>query len=146
MAVPLPMRPTEAHDELRRIAGETMSRKARSRTSLGTFIRGRIASRLMLLAVMRQRVNLTTASIPGPRAPLHLCGARVLEVLPLLPLVANEPLGVGALSYDGRLAVGVVADPQVYPDLDVFVGGAEEELRALGMAPRPAPVGTGGTP
>ena len=93
---------------------------------------------------MRQRVNLTTASIPGPRTPLHLCGARVLEVFPVLPLVANEPLGVGALSYDGRLAVGVVADPDVYPDLEVFVAGAEEVLGALGVVPRAAPLVTGG--
>jgi WS/DGAT/MGAT family acyltransferase len=136
MAVPLPMRDMDAEDELRRIAVQTATRKARARTSLGTLIRGRFARRLMLLAVMRQRVNVTTASIPGPVMPLYLCGARVLEVVPVLPLIANEPLGVGALSYAGQLTVGVVADRDTYPDLDVFVAGAREELEALGVSPR----------
>ncbi len=145
MAVPLHMRKSDPHDELRHIAADTAARKARARTSLGTFVRGRIASRLVLFAVMRQRVNLTTASIPGPVAPLYLGGARVLEVFPVLPLVANEPLGVGALSYAGQLAVGVVADPDVYPDLADFVSGAAAELRAVGVTPHPAPAVTGGT-
>jgi diacylglycerol O-acyltransferase / wax synthase len=139
MAVPLAMRESDAEEELRRIAAETATRKARARTSLGTLIRGRLARRLMLVAVMRQRVNVTTASIPGPTAPLHLAGARVLEVFPVLPLIANEPLGVGALSYAGALNVGVVADRDAYHDLDVFVAGAREELDMLGVSTRPMP-------
>ena len=87
----------------------------------------------MLLAVMRQRVNVTTASIPGPTEPLYLAGARVLEVFPVLPLIANEPLGVGALSYAGALAIGVVADRDAHPDLEVFTAAVHAELRALGM-------------
>jgi WS/DGAT/MGAT family acyltransferase len=140
MAVPLPMRETDAADELRRIAADTAARKARARTSLGTLIRGRFVRRLTLVAVMRQRVNVTTASIPGPTMPLYLCGARLLEVFPVLPLIANEPLGVGALSYAGQLNVSVVADRDVYPDLDVFVAGALEQLQALGVSPRATPM------
>jgi diacylglycerol O-acyltransferase / wax synthase len=87
----------------------------------------------MLTAVMRQRVNLTSASVPGPEVPLSLAGARVLEVFPVLPLIANESLGVGALSYTGAFTVGVVADRDAYPDLDVFAAGAREELHALGV-------------
>jgi diacylglycerol O-acyltransferase len=139
MAVPLPMRESDAADELRRIAAQTAARKARARTSLGTLIRGRFARRLMLFAVMRQRVNVTTASIPGPTMPLYLCGARLLEVFPVLPLIANEPLGVGALSYAGQFNIGVVADQDAYPDLDVFMAGAREELQTLGVSPHATP-------
>jgi diacylglycerol O-acyltransferase len=139
MAVPLAMRESDAGDELRRIAAETATRKARARTSLGTLIRGRFARRLMLFAVMRQRVNVTTASIPGPTEPRYLAGARVLEVIPVLPLIANEPLGGGALSYAGALNIGVVADRDAYPDPDLFVAGAREELDMLGVSIRPAP-------
>jgi WS/DGAT/MGAT family acyltransferase len=139
MAVPLTMRESPADDGLHRIAVETAVRKAKARTSLGTLIRGRFARRLMLIAVMRQRVNVTTASIRGPATPRYLCGARVLEVFPVLPLIANEPLGVGALSYAGQLNIGVVADRDTYPDLDAFVAGGCEELLALGVIPRTAP-------
>jgi diacylglycerol O-acyltransferase / wax synthase len=137
MAVPLAMRESDAGDELRRIAAETATRKMRARTSLGTLIRGRLVRRLMLFAVMRQRVNVTTASIPGPTVPLYLTGARVVEVFPALPLIANEALGVGALSYAGAFSIGVVADRDAYPDLDVFVAGAREELDTLGVPTHP---------
>ena len=139
MAVPLAMRGPNAGGELRRIAAETATRKRRARTSLGTLIRGRLMRRLMLFAVMRQRVNVTTASIPGPTVPLYLAGARVLEVFPVLPLIANEPLGVGALSYAGAFNIGIVADRDAYPDLDVFVAGAREELDTLGVSSHPMP-------
>jgi diacylglycerol O-acyltransferase / wax synthase len=145
MAVPLAMRESDAGDELRRIAAETATRKMRARTSLGTLIRGRLVRRLMLFVVMRQRVNVTTASIPGPTVPLYLTGARVLEVFPVLPLIANEPLGVGALSYAGAFNIGVVADRDAYPDLDVFVAGAREELDRLGVTAHRAPPGTART-
>ena len=139
MAVPLAMREPDAGEELRRIAAQTTARKARARTSLGTLIRGRLMRRLVLFAVMRQRVNVTTASIPGPAVPLYLTGARVLEVFPVLPLIANEPLGVGALSYAGAFNIGVAADRDAYPDLGVFVAGAQEELETLGISTHPIP-------
>lgn len=139
MAVPLAMREPDAGDELRRIAAQTTARKARARTSLGTLIQGRLMRRLVLFAAMRQRVNVTTASIPGPAVPLYLTGARVLEVFPVLPLIANEPLGVGALSYAGAFNIGVAADRDAYPDLGVFVAGAREELETLGISTHPIP-------
>jgi hypothetical protein len=133
MAVPLPLGVSDASDRLRRVATETRARKARARTSLAALLRGRLARRLMLVAVMRQRVNVASASIPGPTEPRYLAGARVLEVFPVLPLIANEPLGVAALSYDGALTIGVVADRDAFPDIDVFTGAMREELEALGV-------------
>jgi len=133
MAVPLALGGSDPGRRLRQIAAETARRKVRARTSLGTLIGGRIARGLMLKAVMRQRVNVATASIPGPTAPLYLAGARLLEVFPVLPLIANEPLGVGALSYAGAFDIGVVADRDAFPDLDVFAAGVREELHALGV-------------
>jgi diacylglycerol O-acyltransferase len=137
MAVPLTLGVSDPGDRLRRIAADTAGRKARPRTSLGTLFRGRIARRLMLKAVIRQRVNATSASIPGPTVPLYLAGARVLEVFPVLPLIANEPLGVGALSYAGAFNIGVVADRDAYPDIDVLATGMREELHDLGVAVEP---------
>jgi diacylglycerol O-acyltransferase / wax synthase len=132
MVVPLPVGVSDPGDRLRRIAAITAERKAQPHTSLDTLFRGRIARLLMLKAVARQRVNVTSASIPGPAAPLYLAGARVLEVFAVLPLIANEPLGVGGLSYAGMFTIGVVADREAYPDLDVFAAGVRADLRDLG--------------
>ena len=140
MAVPLPLGVADPGLRLREIAAETANRKARTRTSLGTLFGGRVARRLLLMAVMRQRVNVCSASIPGPEVPLYLAGAQVLEVFPILPLIANEPLGVGALSYVGALAIGVVADQDAYPDLDAFAAGLREELHLLGVPTHPTSI------
>ena len=140
MAVPLPLGVADPGLGLREIAAETTNRKARTRTSLGTLFGGRVARRLLLMAVMRQRVNLCSASIHGPEVPHYLAGARVLEVFPILPLIANEPLGVGALSYAGRFTIGVVADRDAYPDLDAFAAGLGEELHALGVPTHPTSI------
>ncbi|HWD42512.1 MAG TPA: wax ester/triacylglycerol synthase family O-acyltransferase [Actinomycetota bacterium] len=134
MAVPLALGVPDPGRRLRQIAAETARRKARARAPLGTLFGGRIIRRLLLKAVVRQRVNVTTASVPGPEAPLYLAGARLLEVYPVLPLIANEPLGVGGLSYAGTFAIGVVADRDACPDLDVFTAAMRDDLRALGMA------------
>jgi diacylglycerol O-acyltransferase / wax synthase len=132
MAVPLDLGEADPERRLRRIAGETTIRKARARTSLGNLmVGGRLGRQLILAAVMRQRVNATSASIPGPTRSLYLAGARLLEVYPVLPLVANEPLGIGALSYAGTLSIGVTADRDAFPDFDVFVDGVRDEFRRL---------------
>jgi diacylglycerol O-acyltransferase / wax synthase len=143
MAVPLPLGIADPGLRLGEIAAETANRKARTRTSLGTLFGGRIARRLLLMAVVRQRVNVCSASIPGPQVPLYLAGAQVLEVFPVLPLIANEPLGVGALSYAGAFSIGVVADRDAFPDLDVFTAGVRQALRALGVSTDPTPIHPG---
>jgi hypothetical protein len=85
----------------------------------------------MLKLAMRQRVNVTTASIPGPEVPLYIAGARILDVFPVLPLMANEPLGVGAVSYAGTFDIGITADRDALPDIDVLTAGVRDELRVL---------------
>jgi WS/DGAT/MGAT family acyltransferase len=145
MAVPLHLGGADPHERLRRIAAETTFRKSRARTSLDSLLVGGLPGRLMLTAVMRQRVNATSASIPGPRTPLHLAGARALDVVPILPLVANEPLGVCALSYAGALIIGITVDPDAYPDLEVLVAAMRDELRALGLPTLDAPANPAAT-
>lgn len=131
MVVPLLLEESDPVRRLQQIASETAKRKARTRTSLGTLFRGRIARGLMLKAVIRQRVNVTTASIPGPKQPLYLAGARMLEAFPVLPLIGNVPLGVGALSYAGTFNIGITADRDAFPDIDVLTAGVRDELQAL---------------
>jgi diacylglycerol O-acyltransferase len=79
----------------------------------------------------RQPVSVTSADVPGPQTPLYLAGARLLEVFPLLPLIAKVPLGVGALSYAGQFNIMAVADQDACPDLDIFAASAQDELRTL---------------
>lgn len=113
------------------MAAETAERKVLHRPSLGTMFGHKLVAALLLKFVVRQRVNVVTADLPGPIGPLSFAGAPLLEVFPLLNLLGNESLGVGALSYAGTFGVMAVADEGGYPDLDVFAAGAREALRVL---------------
>jgi diacylglycerol O-acyltransferase len=139
MVVPLRLGESDPERRLGDIVAETRSRKAKARTSLGVLMHGRLFRRLMLSLVMRQRVNATSASIPGPSTPLYLAGAQLLEVFPLLPLIANEPIGIGGLSYAGELFIGIVVDGEAFPDLAVFAEAARNDLRELTSHNSPPP-------
>jgi WS/DGAT/MGAT family acyltransferase len=89
------------------------------------FARSALATRLF---------NLTVTNVPGPQVPLYAFGARMEEVLPLVPLAAQHSVGVAVVSYDGRVFFGLNGDLRTTPDLDVLARGIEsalDELRAL---------------
>jgi len=131
MVVPLPIGESEPGVRLGQIAAEADRQKASSHPNLGTMFRSRLARRALLAFLDRHPVSVTTADVPGPPQPLYLAGARLLEVFPVLPLIAKVTIGVGALSYAGQLNVTVVADRDAVPDLDTFAAAARSELRAL---------------
>jgi WS/DGAT/MGAT family acyltransferase len=76
------------------------------------------------------RVNLFVTDVPGPSSPLWLAGARLLEAVPVAPLVQHVGLGVAALSYAGELTVSVLADGSV-TDLHLLADGVAESFEVL---------------
>src|SRR5271165_1057664 len=81
--------------------------------------------------------NLTVTNVPGPRQTLYAFGAPLREVHPLVPLAAEHAVGVAAVSYDGSVFFGIVADHDTVPDLDVLVsamGASVEELLSAARA------------
>ncbi len=86
--------------------------------------------------------NVTVTNVPGPKQTLYAFGAPLREVHPLVPLAAEHAVGVAALSYDGNVFFGVVADRDTVPDLEVLLsalGASVQELlsaaRAGGLVP-----------
>jgi diacylglycerol O-acyltransferase len=131
MLVALPVGVSDPSKRLAQIAAETATGKARSHPSVGVVLRSRLARRIALKLLDRQPVNVTSADLPGPPQPVYLAGAQVLEVFPLLPLMANVSLGIGALSYAGQFNITAVADLDAYPDLHIFTTSVRDELAAL---------------
>lgn len=81
--------------------------------------------------------NVTITNVPGPQQTLYAFGAPLREVHPLVPLAAEHAVGVAALSYDGNVFFGVVADGDAVPDLEVLLsalGASVEELLAVARA------------
>jgi WS/DGAT/MGAT family acyltransferase len=141
MAVPLPVGEPDALRRLRLIAADTATRKARARPQVyAGIMASRAAARVALWIMGRQRmVNLSVSNVPGPRAPLHLAGARLLEAYPVISLMGNLTLGVVVLSYAGQLNLTVVADRDGCPDLPVFLAGVERSLAELETRRPPVP-------
>jgi diacylglycerol O-acyltransferase / wax synthase len=137
MVVPLPIGASEAGERLRRIVAETAKRKARRRPSLGTLLWSGIARWIVWKVLDRQPVNVAVADLPGPKLPLYLAGAQLLEAFPVLPLIAKVSLGVGGLSYAGQFNIIAIADRTICPDLEVFATSARNELQALARWQRP---------
>ena len=75
--------------------------------------------------------NLVVTNIPGPQQPLYLLGRRLIELYPQAPLAANQSVSVAALSYDGRIGFGVLADHDRVPDVDVLTRAIETSLDEL---------------
>jgi hypothetical protein len=137
MVVPLPLDVADPLERLSRISASTATRKSRDRSAVGKMFRSSLATHLLLIAVDRQRVNVCSANIPGPRTLASLVGSQVLEVVPILPLISRVSLGVGAVSYAGAFTIGITADRDRYPDLDLLVAGMERELNDLRAVCRP---------
>jgi diacylglycerol O-acyltransferase / wax synthase len=76
-------------------------------------------------------VNLVVTNVPGPQAPLYCLGGRMLEAYPMVPLSRNLNLGIAILSYCGTLHLGLLADRDQWPDLDVLEAGIDESFAEL---------------
>ena len=145
MAVPLPLGEPDPVRRLQLIASETAARKqkARPQVSSGIF-RFAFAQRTFCRLLPHQHyMNLSVSNVPGPPVPLYLAGARLLELVPLVPIVGNLTLAVGVLSYAGQLNLTAVADRDGCPDVEVFAQGVRSALEDLARSVL-APTSEGG--
>jgi WS/DGAT/MGAT family acyltransferase len=79
-------------------------------------------------------VNLVISNVPGVQMPLYAGGSRLLEVYPTLPLTPNTGLIICVLSYDNNLHFGIVADPNLLPDIDILPAGLARAFERLRKA------------
>lgn len=89
------------------------------------------------LTETQRMVNVVVTNVPGPPVPLYCLGARMLEAFPVVPLGGNLSLSIAILSYDGALTIGITADPDLVPDLEVLTRDIEAGLVAVGAAWHP---------
>jgi WS/DGAT/MGAT family acyltransferase len=91
---------------------------------------------LFRLASRSSVANIILTNVPGPRVPVYLLGARQLETYPVVPILANQGLGIALMSYDDGLFWGFNADWDAVPDLHDLVVGVTAGFDELnGAAP-----------
>ena len=77
------------------------------------------------------------SNVPGPPVDLGLLGRPLASIFPAVPILDGHSLTIGALSYRGRLHLGITADAVVVPDaLDLGrdLEQAFDTLRVLPVA------------
>jgi len=78
--------------------------------------------------------NLVVSNVSGPQVPLYMLGCEVKAMYPLGPIFHGSGLNITVMSLNGNLDVGLIACPELLPDLwamaDDFAVGMEELLAA----------------
>jgi hypothetical protein len=73
-------------------------------------------------------VHTFVSDLRGPDVPLSLLGCRVLDVIPLSVATGNVTVSFIALSYDNRLVITMIFDPETCPDADRLGSALELQL------------------
>jgi WS/DGAT/MGAT family acyltransferase len=98
------------------------------------------ARRLLVRGAARvASFNTVVSNVPGPPVGLELIGRAVLAIHPMIPLLEGHGLTIGALSYGGRLHLGVTTDAKVAPDAVEIARDLESAFDALRHEPAPEP-------
>jgi WS/DGAT/MGAT family acyltransferase len=87
-----------------------------------------LMSEFARITALSRPYNLVVTNVPGPRFPVFVGGARMIACYPLVPLFANQALGVALFSYDGVLYWGFNADWDALPDLHDLVDAVDREV------------------
>jgi diacylglycerol O-acyltransferase len=75
--------------------------------------------------------NLLISNVPGPQKPLYFLGAQLRAMYPLGPLFHSSGLNITVMSLNGTLNVGIIACPQLVPDVRELAENFPVELTTL---------------
>ncbi len=83
------------------------------------------------LAATTRSYNMVVTNVPGPSFSVEILGARMREIHPIVPLFANQGLGIALFSYAGGLFWGFHADRDALPDLHDLVELVQREFERM---------------
>ncbi len=142
MPVDLPVAETDPSAVLRTIRDRTrVAKSGGAAAAFGALARAGdllppVARRLVARAAMRAApFNAAISNVPGPPVPLALLGRRLTSIHPAVPLLDGHAVSIGALSYEGRLHVGLYADPAIVTDVAGLARDVESAFDTLRLAP-----------
>ena len=107
---------------------------AQALTSLADFAPPTIMSQAARLQRRQRFFNLVVTNVPGPQVPLYLMGRQMRAFYPVVPLAHNQALGIAIMSYDGRLAFGLLGDYDALPDLETLADDLRTAIADLSRA------------
>jgi WS/DGAT/MGAT family acyltransferase len=63
-----------------------------------------------------RKASAVVSNVPGPQAPLYLCGQRISEMYFWVPQSGTIGTGLSVLTYAGQVYFGVISDQQLVPE------------------------------
>jgi diacylglycerol O-acyltransferase / wax synthase len=83
--------------------------------------------------------NLILSNVPGPQAQLYFLGCKLDTMYPLGPVLGFAGLNITVMSLNGELGIGIIACPDLLPDLwglaDAFPDALKELLECSAAQP-----------
>ena len=98
------------------------------------FSRAARATFRLATSVGRPQWNLVISNVPGPQFPLYCAGARLVAHYPVSVITDGIGLNITAMSYDGHVDVGIIADRDQMPDVWQLIGWLDDSLAELEKA------------
>ena len=141
IVIPLPVGTADPAQRLQAITAETARRKQHPDEGIAGIVA--LPASLARLGVAWARhaaathINLYVTNVPGPPGCLYLAGARLLQAIPIAPLVADIRLSVTALSYNDVLSIALLAD-QAITNLPAMAAGIRSVLGPPASSRTPA--------
>jgi WS/DGAT/MGAT family acyltransferase len=75
--------------------------------------------------------NLILSNVPGPQAQLYFLGCKVDSMYPLGPIFGGAGLNITVMSLNGELGIGIIACPDLIPDLWGIADAFPDALKEL---------------
>jgi WS/DGAT/MGAT family acyltransferase len=138
MIVPLPVGEADVRrryravlETTRALKGSHQARGGELLEEIGNWTATGVLSQIFRLAAWRRPFNVVVTNVPGPPVPLYMLGAPMKAPFPMVPLFANQAVGIALFSYAGGLFWGIIADWDAVPDLHDLVEVLTDAFREL---------------
>jgi diacylglycerol O-acyltransferase / wax synthase len=138
LLVRLPITEPDPVARLTAIARATRRRKNRHDARAIYALRDSLSSapavvqrRLQHLLQGPHEYSLSISNVPGPREQISVLGRHVAAFYSFAEVAPHHGLRIAAVSLEGGLYLGLLADPRLVPDLDELTAGIATELRVL---------------
>lgn len=102
--------------------------------SLGLMGMMPVAAQRLAVELFSRKATAVVSNVPGPQAPLYMCGQRVTEMYFWVPQSGSIGLGLSILSYAGQVHFGMIADRTLVPSPAEVVARFPAEFEKLLLA------------
>jgi WS/DGAT/MGAT family acyltransferase len=86
------------------------------------------------IELFNRKASAVVSNVPGPQAPLYMCGQRISEMYFWVPQSGTIGLGISVLSYAGRVHFGMISDRKLVKEPHKVVDRFAPEFEKLLLA------------